>query len=101
MRKITKKTIKRIKAGYHDDLMDAIELLIDTYKEDKFDSGYKSCLEDMSVRCYRLAEYLSEQADSKGKLGKDCNGEPLSYFDDTDELAKVIDDYFYNALKDE
>ena len=97
MRKITKKTLKRIKAGYHDDLMDAIELLIDTYNEDKFDAGYLSCLDDMAVRGYRLAEYIHEQSDKQGKLGKDKNGEPISYME-LDETAKAIEDYFNNAL---
>ena len=97
MRKITNKVIKRIKAGYHDDLMDAIELLIDTYNEDKFDAGYLSCLDDMAVRGYRLAEYIHEQSDKQGKLGKDKNGEPISYME-LDETAQCIEEYFNNAL---
>ena len=97
MRKITKKVLKRIKEGYHDDLMDAIELLIDTYREEKFDAGYKMCLDDLSVRASCLAEYIHEQSDKQGKLGKDKNGEPISYME-LDETAKAIEDYFNNAL---
>ena len=84
MRKITKKTIKRIKEGYHDDLMDSIEFLIDTYNENKFDLGYESCMSDMSVRSYRLAEHIE----------KNCK------FLSKEELAKIIEAYFINALKE-
>lgn len=87
MRKITKETIRRIKWGYHDDLMEAIEFLIDSYNEDKFDSGYKSCLEDLSVRSYKLAEYLHEKFDGR--------------VIDTDETAKAIEEYYTRALKEE
>ena len=99
MRKITKKTLKRIKAGYHDYLMEAIELLIDLKDSKPFDEGYRSCLDDMAVRGYRLAEYIHEQSDKQGKLGKDKNGEPISYME-LDETAKAIEDYFNNALND-
>jgi len=88
MDKITKKTIKRIKAGHHDDLMNAIEFLMDSYDENKFDAGYKSCLDDMSVRAYRLVEYIKE----KGWIfdsGSD------------DDLVKLIEEYFIDVLKKE
>ena len=81
MDKISKKTIRRIKAGFHDDLMDAIEFLIDTYEEDKFDAGYRSCMEDMSVMAYRLAEYLEN-----------------SSWITVPGLASIIEDYFNKAL---
>ena len=95
MNKITKETIKRIKGGYHDDLMDAIEFLIDTYKEDKFDAGYKSCLEDLSVRSYRLAEHIHKEALRIGKKIKT----DLVWILEVDELAKIIEDYYTNVLK--
>ena len=85
MRKISKKTLKRIKAGYHDDLMEAIEFLIDTYNENKFDSGYKSCMEDLSVRSNILADYIHENWLS----GKNPNS-----------LSDVIEEYFTNALNE-
>ena len=84
MEKITKKQIKLIKEGYHDVLMDCLDFLLDSYDENKFDSGYRSCMEDMSVRSERLAEYIMEhpkQTFSKG------------------ELAKIIEEYFTEALK--
>lgn len=94
MRKITKKTLKRIKAGYHDDLMEAIEFLLDSYNEDKFDQGYKSCLADMSVRAQRLSEYINEMAE---KYGEKCaDGIPTLTIDKT---AKAIENYFEEALK--
>ena len=91
MRKITKKTIKRIKDGYHDDLMESIEFLIDTYNEDKFDAGYKSCMEDLSVRSYRLAEHIHRNFG----LSSDELKAPL------DDLTKAIEEYFNEALKQE
>jgi hypothetical protein len=97
MRKITKKVLKRIKEGYHDDLMDAIEFLIDSYDDDRFEAGYKCRIGDEAVVGYRLAEYIHEQSDKQGKLGKDKNGEPISYME-LDETAQCIEDYFNNAL---
>ena len=90
MRKITKKTIKRIKAGYHDDLMEAIEFLIDTYDDDKFNAGYKSCMDDMSVRCYRLAEHIHREFNV---------GNSTSLEATIDELSQSIEEYFTDALK--
>jgi len=91
MRKISKKTIKRIKAGYHDDLMEAIEFLIDSYDEDKFEDGYRSCLADMSVRSYRLAEHIVKKTTYGGIKLPDIA---------VDVLSKVIEEYFTNALKE-
>lgn len=89
MRKITKETIKRIKAGYYDDLIEAISFLIDTFNEDKYEAGYKSCLDDLSVRSYRLAEHIAKRIDKPYKP-KDVK---------VDELAKVIENYYTKALK--
>jgi len=97
MRKISKKTIKRIKNGYHDDLMDAIEFLVDTYNEDKFDAGYKSCMEDLFVRSYKLAEHIKDKAPSIGHRPKK---EEIVHVLEIDDLAKLIEDYFTNALKE-
>jgi len=86
MRKITKADIRAIKWGDHDRLIDSIEFLLDCYEEDKFDNGYRSCLEDLSVRSYKLAEYIDSRAESPLKV---------------DELAKVIEDYFTKALEED
>lgn len=94
MRKITKKTIKKIKAGSHNDLMEVIEYLLDTYNEDNFDAGYKSCLADMSVRAQRLAEHLSDMATKYGNRGND----EINWLT-VDQTAKAIEDYFNEALK--
>ena len=91
---------RMVKWGDHDALMEAIELLLDTYQSRPFDNGYQSCLSDMSVRSQRLAEYVVKQAEKTGKLGKDSNNEPMAYFNDADDLAKVIEDYFNKHLKD-
>ena len=89
MRKITKKVIKRIKAGYHDDLMDAIEFLIDTHNEDKFDAGYRSRISDEAVMAYRLAEEIMKLS------GKRTPTDPFNLT----TVSKTIEEYFNNALK--
>lgn len=94
---ITKKNIKQIKEGNHAVLMDCLNYLLDTYEEDKFDLGYKSCLADMSVRSQRLAEYIGKKAKKQGKTGKDFDE---VYFLDQDDLAKVIETYFNKALNE-
>jgi hypothetical protein len=99
MRKITKKTIARIKDGFHDDLMEAIEFLIDTYNEDKFEAGYLSAMEDLSVRSYRLAEAIMSTPKKRVSKGTDAKGKPIYFFETVDDLAKVIEEYFTNALK--
>ncbi len=88
MRKITKKAIKGIKKGHFDDLMDAIEYLLDSYDENKFNLGYKSCLSDMSVRAQRLARHIITNLNTGG-----------SYLDaPEDKLVNVIEEYFKDAL---
>jgi len=101
MNKITKKTIKRIKTGYYDDLINAIEFLIETYNEDKFDSGYKSCLDDLSVRSYRLAKHIHKVAEKRGVVATIVGDKAFIYVLDVDETAKVIEDYYTKALKQE
>jgi len=91
MRKISKKTISRIKQGYHDDLMDSIEFLIDTFESDKFDAGYLSCLQDMSVRSYRLAEYIIKNFNTGGSTLEAS----------IDTLSEAIEEYFNEAIKQE
>jgi len=101
MNKITKKTIKRIKTGFHDDLIDAIEFLIDSYKEDRFDTGYRSCLDDLSVHSYRLAEHIHKVAEKKGAAATIVGDKDFIHVLDVDETAKVIEDYYTKALKQE
>jgi hypothetical protein len=91
MIKITEKTIKRIKAGYYYDLMESIEFLIDTYNEDKYDAGYKSCMENLTLRSYLLAEYIVKKTTYGGIKLPDTA---------VDVLSKVIEEYF-NSLKHE
>ena len=89
MQKITKKTIKRIQAGNYDDLMNSIEFLIDSYDDNKYSAGYRACLAEMKLRSYKIVEFLAEQKDW---LFDDETGE---------DLAKYIEEYFTNALKQE
>ena len=86
MRKRMAKLFKKVEWGDHDAMMEAIELLIDTMNEIPFDMGYRSCLDDMNVRSYRLAEHINK-----------CSNAPLK----VDELAKTIENYFNDVLKDE
>lgn len=88
MEKITKQHIKQIKEGNHAVLMDCLDFLLDSYEEDKWDLGYKACLDDLSVRSYRLAEHIHRNF---GINSTDLKA-PL------DDLAKVIEEYYTNAL---
>jgi len=97
MNKITEKNIKQIRKGNHAVLMDCLDFLLDTYDENKWDLGYKACLSDLSVRSQRLAEHICK---TPGEKGRDKNGKPLSYLNE-DDLAKVIEDYYTKALKQE
>jgi len=89
MKKITKSDITQIKDGNHAILMDCLDFLLDSYDENKFDLGYKSCLEDLSVRSQRLAHVLNKHiADTY-----------LNCSELEDDLAKVIENYYKEALK--
>ena len=94
MNKITKKDIKQIKEGNHAVLMECLDFLLDSYDEDKWDEGYQACLSDMGVRAQRLAEHIHTKAETNGH--KDADGIPWL---EQHELAKVIEDYFDQALK--
>lgn len=91
---INKKEVKQIMAGDRDILMHRIDDLLDLYEEDKFDNGYKSCLSDLSVRSYRLAEYIEKKALKVGRKAKT----EMVWILEVDELAKLIEDYFTKAL---
>ena len=72
MNKITKETIKRIKEGYYDDLMDAMGFLVDSYNANKWDNGYNCCLDDVIMYSDDLAKHIIENTtfggeDSKGE----------------------------------
>ena len=88
---LKKDTVRRLKRGCSQTFLDLVEEAYDLLNEDKFDSGYRSCMDDMAVRSYRLAEHLR-----KKELDQ-INGR----FKDVDDLAKVIEDYFTEALNKE
>jgi hypothetical protein len=96
MRKRMMKLFKATEKGNHDSMMEAIELLIDTKGERAWEGGYKSCLDDMSVRAYRLSKYIVKRGREMGEI----TTEPHHYFKD-DDLAMVIEEYFNDALKQE
>ena len=95
MKKITKKHIKLLEKGHHDVLMDCFDFLLDSYNDDKYTMGYTSCLSDLSVRSYRLAEHIIKNTTIGGSDAKHKDFER----DAVDNLAKVIENYYTNALK--
>ena len=86
MGKLKKETAKRLKNGSYSTLIEVFEEAVDSYNEKAFEQGYGACLDDMIVRSQLLAEYIDKHSEAPLKV---------------DELAKVIDDYFTNALKEE
>jgi hydrogenase maturation factor HypF (carbamoyltransferase family) len=101
MRKITKSDIKKIKAGSHDTLIDAIEFLIDSYDEDKFEAGYKCRIEDEAIVAHKLADTIGAYYQKNGlTVTLDKKSTKGNIVLDTDDLAKVIEKYYTNALKD-
>jgi len=93
---INKKTLKKIKQGDMNALLGAIEDLHWLYNEQSFDDGYKSCLQDMAVRSYRLAERIFAFIDVEKKEDGSC----VLLVESADNLAKVIEEYFNEALKE-
>ena len=55
---IKKETAKRLREGFHTDLMDLIEEGIDLYTEKTFMRGHDSFFEDASVHAANIAERL-------------------------------------------
>jgi len=88
MKKITKSDITQIKDGNHAILMDCLDFLLDSYDENKFDLGYKSCLEDLSVRSYRLAEKIMKF------WGEQTPERPFNL----PNLQEFIENYYKEAL---
>jgi len=95
MKKITKKHIKLLEKGHHDVLMDCFDFLLDSYNDDKYTMGYTSCLSDLSVRSYRLAEHIVKNTTLGNKNTMKGDFTPTA----VDDLAKVIENYYTNALK--
>lgn len=95
MKKITEKHIKQIKHGNHAILMDCLDFLLDSYDDDKWSSGYKSCMDDLSVRSQRLAGVILESTTIAGLKALTNEFE----VDAEEKLAKVIENYFTKAMK--
>ena len=79
---IKKETAKRLREGFHTDLMELIEDGIDLYGEKTFMRGHDSFFEDASVHAQRLAEKL------------------FVYPDSINPAKEIIEEYF-NSLKTE
>lgn len=84
---IKKETAKRLRMGFHTDLMDLIEESIDLYTEKTFMRGHDSFFEDASVHAGRIATDIKLY----GGFGVDIS---------IDSLAEIIENYF-NSLKTE
>jgi len=93
---INKKIIKAIRKGDYGALIDSIEYLIETYDEDKFDDGYKSCISDLSVHAHRLAEVMYKEAERRG-VKADKKGH---YILEQDEVEQIINDFFTDIIND-
>ena len=93
---INKKTIKAIRKGDYGALIDSIEYLIETYDEDKFDDGYKSCISDLSVHAHRLAKVITEEAERRG-VKSDKKG---YYLLESDDVEQIINDFFTDITND-
>jgi hypothetical protein len=61
--KITKTTLNEIAQGDYNSLLEAIGNLIDHYNSDQFRDGYNSCMSDLGVHAWRIAEKLQKKAD--------------------------------------
>ena len=79
---IKKETAKRLREGFHTDLMELIEDGIDLYGEKNFERGYQSFFGDASVHAERIATML------------------FTYPDSINPAKEIIEDYF-NSLKTE
>jgi len=79
---IKKETAKRLREGFHTDLMELIEEAIDLYGEKDFERGYQSFFADAHIHAIRIASDL--------KCASSKNIDPV----------KIIEDYF-NSLKTE
>lgn len=84
-----KKALRKIVDGDHDALMEAIEFLIDSKGDNNYDEGYHSCIEDLEVYSFRLAEKIIKKA---GDIGD--RDEKGYYLMDDDELKKIIKEFF-------
>lgn len=58
---IKKETAKRLREGFHTDLMELIEDGIDLYGEKNFTRGHDSFFEDASVHAVRIAKLIHEE----------------------------------------
>lgn len=95
---IKNKTAQRLRDGFHTDLMAIFEESIDLYTEKNFNRGHDSFFEDASIHAYRIAEQICNHFDAYGiKLTFIPKATGYDAFD-TEDLAKVIEDYF-NSIK--
>ena len=85
---IKKKAVRSLKWGTTQTLLDIFEESIDLFNEDKYDLGYRACMDDLAVRSQRLAEVIM---DYQARVRVHTN----------EELAKVIESYYKQALDNE
>lgn len=84
---IKKETAKRLREGFHTDLMELIEEAIDLYGEKDFERGCQSFFADASVHASRIANEIKLSSNSIGDLTEGG-------------MSAIIENYF-NSLKTE
>lgn len=98
MNKLSKETYKSILRGEHSGLMQGIEDLIDMYNNKPWTDGYEACKDDVCVHSSRLAELIGEKFKS-GEIPVTWKFKREVLTIETEDIAKVIEEYFENALK--
>ena len=96
MKKLSKELQREIADGQHSALMQGIEELIDMYHNKSFEAGYESAKDDVCVHSLRLAEHIK---DSAPLIGHKIRKNEDVHVVEVDDLAKLIEEYFENALK--
>ena len=80
-----KKKLNQIREGNYSALVDAIEMLLDLYNEDKYELGYRSFLDDLDVHADRITQELFAKA----------SGAKNSQLEE-EETKEIIIKYFTN-----
>ena len=96
MKKLSKDLQREIADGDHSALMQGIEELIDMFNNSPWEDGYEACKDDVSVHSLRLAEHIK---DSAPLIGHKIRKNEEVHVVEVDDLAKLIEEYFENALK--
>jgi hypothetical protein len=95
---IKKETAKRLREGFHTDLMNVFEEAVDLYGEDEFERGYQSFFGDASAHAERIAGLINFAL--AGKYAGEGNPHRAKSLLPLSIMERVIEEYF-NSLKTE